>query len=281
MPSFRKRTFATFTNGGRFGASNGTRMFKKRRFTRRRRINRTGGRKTTDYTSLNTRGHAVGFRGRKVSRRAYKRHIWNSTVFKAHYRSILTLSTGFATPAGTNTSFVQFFNMYETSGTGASPFWTVAGGAQEIDLGDGVPTFGDEIILRGGKFELTVTNQATSTQDDIKVKIYRMTTGNNPDFTTYFPGPLTPVDQAWDPSVVPDFYTQIGKPYLAREVLLKEGESYTFVTRFKSQKIDQDAYINQSRSPFILVQYGNVGNSSAHSLEIKRSYNLSFSGDTV
>jgi len=171
--------------------------------------------------------------------------------------------------------------MYEISGTGATPFWTTAGGTLPIDLGGTVPTFGDEIILRGGKFELTITNQATSTVDDIKVKIYRMTTGNNPDFTTYFPGPLTLVDQAWDPSVEPDLYTQVGKPWLAREVLLKEGESYTFVTRFKSQKIDQDAYLNMSRSPYIIVQYGNVGNSSAHSLEIKRSYNLSFSGDVV
>lgn len=277
MPTFRKRTFATFSsNGSRFGASNGTRAFKRRRFsTRRRRIKRSGGRRTTDYTSLNTRGHAVGFRGRKTSRAAYKRHIWNSTIFKAHYRSMRTIASGFTTPATTTESRVVFFNMYDHTGTGGSPFWE-APNAREIDLGEGVPTF-EDVILRGGKFELVIQNQSTN---DIKLKIYRITTGNNPDFTL-LPGPLTDVDQQWDPSMEPDFYSNIGKPFMAREVTIEGGNSYTFVTRFKSQKIDEVAYTAQARSPYIAVMFGNVGTSVNNALEIKRGYNLSFSADIV
>lgn len=275
MPAFKKRVFAS---AFRPGSSNGSRMFKKRRFAQKRRrfTKRTGGRRTLDYTGWNLKGHAVGFRGRKTSRAAFKRHIWNSTMFKDHYRSILTLASGFSTPANTTESRVLFFNMYESSGTGASPFWTTTGGAQPIDIGEGVPIF-DGVVLRGGKFEMTLANQSAN---DIKVKIYRITTGNNPDFTNA-PGPLTNVDQAWDPSVVPDFYNQIGKPFMSREVLIEGGNAYTFVTRFKSQKIDENAYELQARSPYLIVQIGNVGTSVANAFEIKRSYNVSFSGDAT
>ncbi|QQL09575.1 capsid protein [Marmot associated feces virus 5] len=277
MPMFRKRTFATFTNGSRFGASNGTRAFKKRRFNRRRRsTKRSGGRRTTDYTSLNTRGHAVGFRSRKTSRGAYRRHIWNSTLFKDHYRSISTQATGFNTPASTTTSVVLFFNMYNHSTTGANPFWETSGGAQPIDEGENVPDF-ENVVLRGGKYEMTIANQSTN---DIKVKLYRVTTGNNPDLTLN-PSPLGSVDQQWDPSVEPDFYRNMGKPWMSREVLIEGGNAYTFVTRFKSQKIDERSYQLQSRAPYIFIQVGNVGSSVANAFEVKRGYNLSYSGDAT
>lgn len=259
--------FAQRANGG----------FKRRKFIRRRRTaRRTGGRRTLDYTSLNTRGHSVGFRGRKTTRRAYKNHIWNSTIFKDHWRSFLTTTdTTLTTPAALNTGTIQEYNMYNF-GTGA--FWTTGGGAVEKDLGLGVPDFAD-VTLRGGKFELVLANTSAN---DIKFKIWRFTTGNNPDLSL-IPNDLTPTDQAWDPSVVPDFYSQVGKPYMAKEVTVEGGNSYTFVTRFKSQKIDQNAYdiLQQSRSPFILVLASNVGNATANSYSVKRGYNLSFAGDAV
>jgi len=273
MPMFRKRTFAS-VGGSRFGASNGTRAFKKRRFTRNSRFRkRTGGSRTTGYTSLNIRDHTVGFRGRKTSRRAYKRHIWNSTKFKTHYRSILTASEVVATPANPTQGVPVYYNMYNF-GPALSPFWTVAGGAQEIDLGDGVPEFGDEIVLRGGKFEITFQNTGN---EDIKIKLYRITTGNNPDLTL-IPSGLGVFDKQWDPSVVPDFYTQFGKPFMSKEVVIEQGNSYTFVTRFKSQKIDQNAYDNSSRSPFVMMLIsGNVG--VGGTVLINRGYSLAFSGD--
>lgn len=274
MAFMRKRVFASAFN--RNGASNGTRAFKRRRFTntRRRRINRRGGRRTLDYTSLNTRGHAVGFRGRKTSRRAFKSHLWNSTLFKTHYRSILTVSDPSLTPASNTTGTVSFYNMYNF-GPGQSPFWVAAGGAQEIDNGDGVPEFGDEIVLRGGKFEINIQNESST---DMKIKIWRFTTGNNPDLTL-IPPDLAPQDQMWDPSVIPDFYTQVGKPFMSREVVIEGGNSYTFTTRFKSQKIDQNAYDNNSRAPFIMVFVGNTSAAGANGYNIKRGYNLAFSGD--
>jgi len=173
------------------------------------------------------------------------------------------------------TGTVKFYNMYRT--IGAEPFWTVAGGAQELDLGDGVPEFGDEIILRGGKFELTIHN--TSSDQDVKVKLWRFTTGNNPDLTL-IPGDLAPQDKQWDPSVVPDFYTQVGRPFMSREVTINALDNYTFVTRFQSQKMDQNAYENDSRSPFIMLLISrNDQPASDVDVRVTRGYNLSFSGD--
>jgi len=195
-------------------------------------------------------------------------------MFKTHYRSILTLTDADeSTPASFNTGMIKFYNMYRT--IGAEPFWTTAGGAQEIDQGDGVPEFGDEIILRGGLFRITVHNNSTN---DIKIKIWRFTTGNNPDLTL-IPSDLAPQDQMWDPSIIPDFYTQVGRPFMSREVVIEGGNNYSFATRFKTQKIDQNAYENNSRAPYIMLMMANQGDDSANSVVVTRGYNLSFTGD--
>jgi len=163
--------------------------------------------------------------------------------------------------------------MYRT--VGAEPFWTTAGGAQELDNADGVPEFGDEIILRGGLFRLNIHNGSSN---DMKIKLWRFNTGNNPDLTL-IPSDLAPQDQMWDPSVIPDFYTQVGKPFMSREVVIEGGNSYTFTTRFKSQKIDQNAYENNSRAPYVMILVGNQGVVASGAFSATRGYSLSFSGD--
>jgi len=245
-------------------------MRKRARFAKRK-FTRKGGRKTIDFTSLNTRGHAVGFRGKKTSRRTFNKHIWNSTTFKPHYRSVLTESLAFTTPASSNDGTIQFFNMYKFSGTG---FGTAAGGAREIDVGAGVPTFEESsFVLRGGRYEMCISN--TSGQD-IKVKLFRITTGNRPDFSIVG----ATEDSAWDPSVTGDFYNQIGKPWMTREVIINQGDQYVFSTRFKTQKIDGQAYIDDARSPYICILVSCHTTGSANFI-ITQSYNLSFSADAI
>lgn len=270
MPMFRKRTYATtFRNG----TTNRNSRFKRRRFTRARRANRRGGRKTLDYTGLNTRGHVVGFRGRRISRRAYKNHIWNSTIFKPHFRSILTTSFTDTAPAnfGTTADVLQF-NMYRNAVAG--DFWTAGGGAQIIDEGDTLPLFKDEIVLRGGKYELTIANQSG---DDVKVKLWRLTTVSDPDLAII---PLN-VDSAWDPTVTPDWNNKVGKPFMSREVTIQGGDSYTFVDRFRTQKIDQEAYDDQARTPYIILTFTNVNSNTATQCLFTARYNLSFTGDII
>jgi len=268
MAMFRKRTYAT-TFGSR--PRSGSR-FKRRKFIRNRRANRRGGKRTVDYTQQNTTGHTVTYRGRKVSRKAYKRHIWNSTIFKDHYRSIQTLQFTDTAPAnfGTTGRLISFPMYRHTTGS----FWEAAGGAQDLDAGTTVPTFQGGIILRGGLFRLVIANQ---TGDDVRIKMWQLTTGNNPDLTVI---PVTP-DAAWDPSITPDFYTEVGRPFLSREVTIEGGGAYTFQTRFKTQKIDEVAYSEDARAPFLIVMLSNINSNNASQCSFTHSYNLSFSADVV
>jgi len=161
--------------------------------------------------------------------------------------------------------------MYQFGGVG---FGTAAGGAREIDAGAGVPNFEESsFILRGGRYEISIVNQSTT---DIRLKLYRITTGNNPDFSIV---PATE-DAMWDPSVTPDFYNQIGKPFMSREVLINGNDIYTFSTRFKTQKIDGEAYINQARSPYLCILVSSVDGSDSP-FKVLQSYNLSFSADAI
>jgi len=246
-------------------------MRKRTRFAKRK-FTRKGGRKTIDFTSLNTRGHAVGFRGKKTSRRTFNKHVWNSTIFKPHYRSCRTTITPLTTPPAPTDGTIQFFNMYQFGGVG---FATVAGGAREIDAGAGVPTFEESsFVLRGGRFELTIVNMSAT---EIRVKLWRITTGNNPDFSIV-PGTE---DSAWDPSVTPDFYNQVGKPFMSREVIIQGNDEYTFSTRFKTQKIDGEAYANNARSPYICILVSNFQETGESEFNCVTSYNLSFTGDAI
>lgn len=263
MAMFRKRTYAS--------AFRPTSRLRKRTRFAKRKVTRKGGRRTIDYTSQNTTGHAVGFRGRKTSRRVFQRHIWNSTVFKPHYRSVNTQEISLSTDASSSAGTVQFLNMYKFAGNG---FGTVAGGAREIDVGAGVPTFeSSSFVLRGGRYTMTIVNQSSS---DIKLKMWRITTGNNPDFTIVGASE----NAAWDPSVTPDFFNQIGKPFMSREVLIEGNENYTFSTRFKTQKIDENAYGLDARSPYICILASSFDGSNAP-FKVIQSYNLSFTADAI
>lgn len=246
-------------------------MRKRTRFAKRK-FTRKGGRKTVDFTSLNTRGHSVGFRGKKTSRRTYNKHIWNSTIFKPHYRSVLTEDLNLSTPATGTDGTIQFFNMYQFAAGG---FGTAAGGAREIDIGAGVPLFEpSSFVLRGGRYEITIANLDSS---DIRVKLWRITTGNSPDFSIVG----ATEDAAWDPSVTPDFFIKVGKPFMSREVIIQGNDQYTFSTRFKTQKIDGEAYLDNARSPYICILVSNYTGSGATNFKVTQSYNLSFSADAI
>lgn len=256
----RKRTYAPKRNA-----------FKKRKINRTRR-NRGGGPKTLGYSSLNTKDHVFGFRTKKTSRKAYKSHLWNSTLFNTHYRSILSNSSAPVTPATVNTGLLLGTNMYRTGGV---PFWTTAGGLLQTDSSITPPLFKGDIILRGGVWECQCTN--TSTTNDVRIKVWVMRSTNDPDFS--FEPALPPV--AWDPTAAPDFIKEIGKPYMFREIVLEQGNSYTLKGRFKLQKIDEVTYGRQGLSPLVYMLFHNVGHATATTINVLYNYNLSFSADAI
>jgi len=108
------------------------------------------------------------------------------------------------------------------------------------DTGVLPPVFKSDILLRGGQWEAQFYN--TSATNDVRIKVWIVQTGNNPDFAFE---PILPA-LSWDPSVSPDFIKEIGKPIHAREVTLEQGNSYTMKGRYRMQKIDQIANASQS-----------------------------------
>jgi len=258
MAAYKRKTVTTSRRGN----------FKRRRTNNRRRF-RKGGRRVADFTSLNTRGTTVGFRSKKVSRKTYNRHLWNSTLFATHYRSVRSIAGDVVMQTNDVVATIFGLNMYKFD---ANPFWTVTGGAVSVDTGIAVPAFIGDIILRGGIYTVTFANTSTN---DIKLNIWMSTTVPDP-VVTVVPASST---IAWDPSVSPDFNSQVAKTWMSKSVLIEGGNSYSITNRFKLQKIDQTTYIVEGRTPIIWVSAFNIGNSAANILRVVRSHNLSFSAD--
>jgi len=253
----RKRVFAPRRNGMKKRRTNRSR-FKKKKFT--------------DFTSLNTKGSTLSYTAKKTSRSAYRKHLWNSTLFKQHWRSISVSDNSFNTPANNTTGTLVGTNMWKNAGT---TFWTTAGGLQPADLAGSVPTFVGDIIVRGGRAEITFHN--SSTTSDIRVRIFGIRTQTDPLFSAE---PVAP-PYSWDTTVSPDFGSLIGKTWFTRDVVIEQGNSYTFVQRIKMQKIDQSTYLLEGHSPLVYALISNVGHATPISVVVTRGYNLSFSGDGV
>lgn len=241
----------------------------KKRKSSFKRANRRGGRKTADFTGFNTRGTSIGFRGRKVSRSAFKKHLWDSTLFKSHYRSVRTTAGDVTSPANDVTCTITGLNMYKHD---ANPFWVAAGGGVSVDTGIALPLFIGDVILRGGVYTATFAN---TTANDMQLKLWFSTTVPDPVIT------IVPTNTAlsWDPSMTPDFNSQVAKSWMQKTVIIEGGNSYSISHRFKIQKVDQTTYIVEGLTPIIWMSLSNLGHSTASVLRVVRSYNLSFSAD--
>jgi len=193
-----------------------------------------------------------------------------------HYRSISSVSFNIPTPASQVTCTTFALNLHAPVGVGVGQqFWTVGGGAVATDIGVPVPLFRGDITLRGGVSENIFYNKSTTS--DVRIKLWLLTTVTLPNFSFF---PAAP-SLAWDPTSSADFITNVGRPFMTREIMLEQGNSYTFKTRFKLRKIDQESYSTGGRSLFMFMIIHNVGSSVATSVDLVSSQNLSFSGDAI
>lgn len=248
------------------------RTFKRRKVTRRRRFTRNG-RTTTSRASGAT---SVGtFKTKKTSLRSYRNRLWMNTLDKTHYRSVFDATSAMTTPNTLTTATLTLFNALST------PFWTVGGGAQVVDLAIAVPGFSGDIILRGGISRLSISNRpqaTTAAMDCCRVTIYAVwTTANTATFPAF---PATP-STMWDPSLVPDF-ERYGKVMFKREALLKgDGEAVQVYFKYKPQKIDQAIFSagGQRLVWMVLVSQLTNPDATAEDLDVVNSQNISFSAD--
>lgn len=261
---------------------------RRRRFGRRRRYGRRMRRSLRRETAVASqwgRPFAASFTRRsRGTRTSYRRAIYNSTKFKAHYRSTLEASAVITTPATVEAAALHVQRALFNSGSrgGGNPFWTPAGGAFPIDAGVIVPPFDANIILRGGIARCEVYNGNAET---VRVDIFSVWSNAHPldQFSTD-----SVVPGEWDPTMQVDF-ARFGKVINRKTAYLEPRGTILVTHRFKTQKLDTPQFVGldgiTSDTPsgqtlfwFIKVMACAV---LATPCIWKTTYNVSFCGDAL
>jgi len=271
MAFFRKRSRSVqpFSRRTRFKSSG-------RRLVRRGR--RFGTRSMKGYSAQFGKSYSTTFRTRKIGLRRFRNHLWNSTLFKAHYRSVAGASTTIGTPNNTvEATLIRTRALHND----IEQFYRVNGGITAIDTGILPPGFNSDIILRGGIARISFSNHATD--DAVKVKVWAVWANASPDLTIV-PTPLT-VPAEWDPSIFADF-RQFGKVLMQKEsVLLPGSRPFEVTWRFKPQKIDDNTWSSEQGSQlYWLYSLSQMQNTepitpTPEVITVVKTFNVSLSGD--
>ena len=258
------------------------RPFSGRRMFRRRRFGRKRGR-TTSWTMQNGTGKGLQYRSRRLRKRTYRRMLWKDTMFKDHWRSALVAVSAVSTPATVNTMTVEAFVVMTQVGTDTGAFWTTAGGAIEKDLNKGVPLFRG-ITIRGGvtKIKVVLPPGGVPTANDMYLcKIWMVWTNAAPQFTNV---PSGAVSTAWDPSMMTDFDTEVGRTVLVKEFNMSVNINPVVEVeyRLRCQKIDMDQYAFQNGlQPMWVIGLANISSNTSVECGVFVEHNVSFAGDAV
>lgn len=227
------------------------------------------------------------FRSRKKSRRIYRRALYRSTEFKTHFRSVAATGAIINLPNNIVQSTVVFVNALPNAA--GSEFWTTGGGVQPVDTGVSAPSFGQgDIVIRGGQSRITIANphapmetgEGNAAGDTLKVSVFAVWTNKRPDLTLL----NIVVPQSWDPSVLPDFGTRVGKVLFRRDFFLgTEGKAQEVTYRYRPLKIDSGEFNNGGSQLYWLILIGQTTNFNvlAETCTTVTSHNISFSGDLV
>jgi len=162
----------------------------------------------------------------------------------------------------------------------ATPFYTAAGGAINPDAAQALPIFTGDVTLRGGMIGCRIANTFDATDSartTIQGTVYLIKTTKNFDPALV----LTPLPVGWDPTIVQDFNTFIGRILYRKTFLLRDADSAVIEYRLKCQKIDVGDYVADFSSYAWLVLAGNVDTAAARSFAVTLFYNLSFCADAV
>jgi len=245
---------------------------KKRRVAGRRRA-----RKSIAFTSQSGSGSAVQYKARKTSRRSYHKHLWDSTLFKEHYRSIGSVVTSFNTPAAVSTVSILVEKAID-NGSG-TPFWTGTGGALAPDSSFALPLFTGDCTVRGGKLGLRLSNvlDPAATAECLQGTVLLIRTTKN-----WTPAAITtPQPLGWDTSLVQDFDTRVGRILYRKNFLLKDADCALVEYRIPITKIDSTDFQNNFNTYIWVIMAGNASQATADTMTITKYFNLSFSMDAV
>lgn len=265
MAGFRKRTFA-----GR----GSKRPFKKARRTFKRRSVRRGA-NSVAYNNQNGIGKSLPFKGRKLTKKSWNHKLWDSTLQKAHYRSNGAIGGVLSTPnLNTQVTIVTA----QALNNGVAQFWQTGGGAIEVNDGFGVPTFEDDIIVRGGKVGITLFNlggDGAAGNSPVRAEVFLVKQSPRPTLSN-LPGTAF---VGWDPTIIPEFKRDIGTIVFRREIIIEPGQLFACERRIPIMKIDQESFSTDNQRWIWIVAANDFENTSAVSVNIITFFNLSFSAD--
>lgn len=266
--AFRKRTY-----GGAFKRNMLSR--KRGRFSRFRK-RRSGGRRLINLSTNKGAARSFGFRSKRLSSRAYKKKLWDSSLMKAHYRSNAGFAGSITTNVGDSTSDeIAVFDVLGLN-SNATAFWLLAGGAKQLDPGNNPPGFIDDIVVRGGIASISIYNNSTA--HPIRASVYLIKESNQPNYGII----PSEVSELWDPTLVADFAGDIGKVLLKRTFLIESNATEKVMWRVPIFKIDQGQWLDSSspkRYYRWLVQIGDFDPLAANLINVLTAYNVSFTGD--
>jgi len=248
----------------------------KRTFKRKyRRV----GRKQSQISSNSFSGGGIGFKKRRFSRKRYNNLLWTSSIAQTHYRSNWSASSVLSTPGVT--SETMGVSLQTSRRFAGAAFFVTAGGAINPD-GGAMPVFqsNSDITVRGGMYGIRLTNTPDALdvdKDPINVTVYLVRTSKGFSTTNV---PST-VRVGWDPTLVQDFQTNIGKVLMKKNYLIRDGDVYTIERRMPVQKIDQTEYAATISEYIWLVTLGTTSSNVARTIVATTYYNMSFVGDTT
>jgi len=243
--------------------------FAKRRFRRRRNV--------YSYIGETNKPYSYGFKGRrKLGGRKYRSTLYRITQFKSHWRSsfsnVSAATTGSAGVVQSNHYFLRAINVN---------FWNAAGGAREKDPGVAVPPFNGDIVIRGGYVRLQVSPVLDT--DPVRVRVWCLWS-KAPYLAPTLASFAGVNDTEFDPTMVPDF-NKYARVLYTREVVMRTGDnSFQLVHKLRPQKIDQNTWLaDEQPTIYWWISLCKAANTAAtiQTLDIMRSFNLSFSADAV
>lgn len=232
----------------------------RRRYGRFKRS--SGGRRTNAIMATNgLRGGSLAFKSRKISRRAWKKKLWDSTLSTDHYRSVKTILDTVTTPT------VRTDATWYTMRCFPSNFYVTPGGAYPPV--SGTSDFTRTVTIRGGKITLMIFNASIPA---VRVRVFLMRTilgGTLPASTT------VPFD--WDPSISSGNRKDF-RIYKDWTFMINSTESVNIEHRLGISEYDTSIGPNQYVWNWGVV-VSNMGNTSAVTIDFYHGHNMSFSGD--
>lgn len=279
MAFFRKRKVTLSSMRGNTNRAKRRRVFKKRPFHRRRRV-QTLTSQTTNARTIQKYG------GRKLNKRNWRNMLWRDSLGQFKYKSTLSGVSTVSTPNNlTQKTLAALISMSDVAG---SMFWQPTGGLQPTNFGFVAPTLVPEsIILRGGMIGISVCARQ-SAANSCRIQIYLAypkqqgrsadDTASSNTFTSWLVANIGSYDLMYTLQDLPDYQEYFHPPILTKEALVHPGENVEVYYKMRIRKIDVSQWWRGGLAPYWFVCVSQTSNvdGGAETLDVVISHDVSF-----